>query len=286
MTRNVALYAILVLTAFSSFSCVREGNVVLELDSDVAPTADKEANISDRETNNIILTKTTADAPNEWNLESHYDVSEAFELFDGNTLDGWIDARGGAPKGWIVEDNILRLVNPENGNDIITSQSFDSFIFTFEWRLGRGCNSGVKYKIERSENGWIGLEYQIQDDANVEDGIINDRKIASLFDVLPAVPSSKAGDYPLPTEIAPIGDFRQGKIIVAGSHVEHWLDDECVLRFEIGSSEWNDAKRDSKFKNRQNFGLVESSPILLQCHGHPVDFRNLKIQKLRPVSGN
>ena len=140
---------------------------------------------------------------------------------------------------------------------------------------------GVKYKIEQPNGkGWIGLEYQIQDDAHVEDGKIEDRKIASLFDVLPASPSSKADAYPAPAEVAPSGEFRSGTIVVAGNHIEHWIDGEKVLSFNVGSDKWNAAKADSKFKNQKNFGLVVSSPILLQCHGYPVEFRNLKLQKL------
>ena len=284
MIKNIALSAMITLTAFSSLSCVRNSNVVFEPDADVATTVVEE-NAAPAPENGDVSVETTAVESDEFSLESRYKVSETLDLFDGKTLDGWTDASGGAPKGWIVEDGILRLVDPENGNDIITDQPFDSYVFTFEWRFGRGCNSGVKYKIEKpNENGWVGLEYQIQDDANVEDGKIDDRRIASLFDVFPATPSSKADDYPPPTTAEPAGNFRRGKIVVAGSHVEHWLDEERVLSFEIGSSEWDVAKKESKFKNQRRFGLVESSPILLQCHGYPVDFRNLKLRKLSPIS--
>ena len=284
MIRNIALSAMITLTTFMSLSCVRNSNIVLEPDANVASTVVKEGDIPTPETGDVSL-ETAIDESDELGLESRYKISGAIDLFDGKTLDGWTDATGGAPKGWIVEDGTLRLVNPENGNDIITDQSFDSYIFTFEWRFGQCCNSGVKYKIENpNENGWVGLEYQIQDDANVEDGKVDDRRIASLFDVFPAVPSSKADDYPPPTTVEPVGNFRRGKIIVTGSHVEHWLDDERVLSFEIGSSEWDVAKKESKFKNQRHFGLVESSPILLQCHGYPIDFRNLKLQCLSPIS--
>ena len=284
MIKNMALSAMLTLTAFSSLSCVRNSNIVLEPDADVATAVVEENAASAFETGDIPV-EPTAVKSDEFSLKSRYKVSETLNLFDGKTLDGWTDASGGAPKGWIVEDGTLRLVDPENGNDIITNQSFDSYVLTFEWRFGRGCNSGVKYKVEKpNENGWVGLEYQIQDDANVEDGKIDDRRIASLFDVFPAAPSNKAGDYPPPTTAEPAGSFRSGKIIVAGAHVEHWLDNERVLSFEIGSSEWDVAKKESKFKNQRHFGLVESSPILLQCHGYPIDFRNLKLQKLGLVS--
>jgi hypothetical protein len=37
----------------------------------------------------------------------------------------------------------------------------------------------------------------------------------------------------------------------------------------------------SKFKDREDFGLIEKSPILLQDHGDVVYFRNIKIKELR-----
>lgn len=124
------------------------------------------------------------------------------------------------------------------------------------------------------------MEYQIQDDAHVEDGKVNNRKIASLFDVFPAKESSQASNYPPPLTREPNGDFRQGKIVVFGNNVEHWIDGEKVLEFTIGSNEWNGAKSQSKFKNQKNFGLIATSPILLQAHGYPIDFRSIRIQTL------
>ena len=216
-------------------------------------------------------------------LESFCVVSEPRNLFNGIDLQGWSNETGGSPKGWTVESGLLRLTDPENGGDLLSNESFTNFILTFEWRFGLECNSGIKYKIEQPNGkGWIGLEYQIQDDAHVEDGKISDRKTASLFDVFPAKESSKESGFPAPTEKEPNGAFRQGKIVVFGNNVEHWLDGERALAFTIGSDEWNDAKSQSKYKNQKNFGLIDSSPILLQAHGYPIDFRSITIQILTP----
>ncbi len=173
----------------------------------------------------------------------------------------------------------MRLTAPEGSGDLFTRDSFKNYVFEFEFRFGKECNSGVKYKLARPNGkGWLGLEYQVQDDANVADGQIANRKIASVFDVLPA---TELKNVPAaPTEAAPTGDFRSGKIVVCGRNVEHWLDGERVLAFEIGSETWNAGKANGKFKNQKTFGEVESSPILLQCHGYPVDYRNVKIREI------
>ena len=216
-------------------------------------------------------------------LESLCDASEPIALFDGESFAGWTDEAGGEPQGWVAEGGVLKIVDPANARDIVTADSYANYAFSFEWRFGRACNSGVKYKIvQPNGKGWLGLEYQVQDDANVEDGQVPDRRIASLFDVLPAAESSAAAQYPAPTDPAPSGEFRSGKIVVVGNRVEHWLDDQRVLAFTIGSEDWNAAKSDSKFKNHKDFGIVESSPILLQAHGYPVEFRNLEIRTLSP----
>lgn len=206
-------------------------------------------------------------------------------LFNGENLDGWTNETGGAPgSGWRVEDGLLRMVDPQNGGDLLTRERFANYVFSFEWRFGRACNSGVKYKIEQPNGkGWVGLEYQIQDDANVEDGKIAKRRVASLFDVFPASETKSAASFPAPTDDAPTGEFRKGRIVVFENAVEHWLDDERVLAFNVGDDAWTAAKAESKYKKQATFGTAASSPILLQEHDFPIDFRNVEIQELKAL---
>ncbi|MBR2005076.1 MAG: DUF1080 domain-containing protein [Thermoguttaceae bacterium] len=206
-------------------------------------------------------------------------------LFNGENLDGWTNETGGAPgSGWRVEDGLLRMVDPANGGDLLTKERFANYVFSFEWRFGRACNSGVKYKIEQPNGkGWVGLEYQIQDDANVEDGKNAKRRVASLFDVFPASETKSAASFPAPTDDAPSGEFRKGKIIVFENSVEHWLDGERVLAFAVGDDAWAAAKAESKYKKQATFGTAASSPILLQEHDYPIDFRNVEIQELKAL---
>ncbi|MBQ8286866.1 MAG: DUF1080 domain-containing protein [Thermoguttaceae bacterium] len=206
-------------------------------------------------------------------------------LFNGENLDGWTNETGGAPgSGWQVADGLLRMVDPANGGDLLTKERFANYVFSFEWRFGRACNSGVKYKIEQPNGkGWVGLEYQIQDDANVEDGKNAKRRVASLFDVFPASETKSAASFPAPTDDAPSGEFRKGKIVVFENSVEHWLDGERVLAFTVGDDAWAAAKAESKYKKQATFGTAASSPILLQEHDYPIDFRNVEIQELKAL---
>ena len=81
-------------------------------------------------------------------------------LFDGKTTQGWRGAySSGFPKyGWIVKDGELRgelSTGAESGDagDIVTLKKYRNFEMVFDWKLGRGGNSGVKYFIEERRQG-------------------------------------------------------------------------------------------------------------------------------------
>ncbi|MBQ9873545.1 MAG: DUF1080 domain-containing protein [Thermoguttaceae bacterium] len=279
----VVAFAASFVLALASCSPKLDGTFVSDVELDESPKSEQSSDLeeilgslSSTEASSETTTK-PSDAPLE------FVASEPRDLFNGRDLTGWVDETGNEPKGWVVDSGALRLVDPENGGDILTAESFDNYVLTFEWRYGRGCNSGVKYKIEQPNGkGWIGPEYQVQDDANVDDGKVPNRKIASLFDMFPAKESTRVGEFPAPEKTEPDGEFRQGKIVVLGNSVEHWIDGEKVLAYEIGSREWIEAKSRSKFKSQKNFGLVKSSPILFQAHGFPIDFKSISVQTIRP----
>lgn len=255
----------------------KKGDVLSYLDSHQNLDLSPSTSVFSKSNNSSNLSKKYE----EEDLETRYKASEVINLFNGKDLTGWVNESGASPQGWAVQDGLLRLVDPHGGRDLLTKESFSNYILTFEWRFGKECNSGIKYKIEQpNQRGWIGLEYQIQDDLNVDDGRIANRKIASLFDMLAAKESSQNSKYPAPITNEPSGDFRQGKIVVFENQVEHWLDGEKVLAFSIGTNEWEAAKKQSKYKTQKNFGLVSSSPILLQAHGYPIDFKSVTIQIL------
>lgn len=76
-------------------------------------------------------------------------------LFDGKTTNGWRGVYSTEfPKhGWVVKDGELRgelTDGAESGDagDIVTLKKYRDFEFSFDWKIGRGGNSGVKYFIE------------------------------------------------------------------------------------------------------------------------------------------
>jgi hypothetical protein len=89
------------------------------------------------------------------------------------------------------------------------------------------------------------------------------------------VPPSK--DKPL----RPVGEWNQSRVLVQGNHVEHWLNGQKVLAYELGSPDLQAAIAKSKFKDVTGFGSKIDGHILLQDHGDEVWFRNIKILSLK-----
>jgi hypothetical protein len=193
-------------------------------------------------------------------------------LFDGTTA-GWRNF--GKPtfpaQGWVVEDGWLHHVAKAGGGDIITRDQFTDFELEFEWRIGKGANSGVKYLISEARGSAIGHEYQVIDDSLHPDAAHGPkRQTAALYDALP----------PVKAPVRPAGELNHSRIVVRGADVEHWLNGQRVVKYQLGSPALLEAKAQSKFKAETRWGTKFATPILLQDHGDDVWFRNVKLRPL------
>lgn len=203
--------------------------------------------------------------------------SEWTWLFNGKNTDAWrgADLDEFPEKGWEIDGNELVVLGGEKsqrGGDIITKKKYSSFDLKFEFKLSKGANSGLKYFV--STDPYVpGCEYQMIDDENNKD-IINDvdgkRLTAGLYELFEAK-NKKLKSY---------DRWNKGRILVDGKHVEHWLNGIKVLEYERGDAAFMAAKAKSKFKDREDFGILESGHILLQDHSDKVYFRKIKIMEL------
>ncbi len=205
-------------------------------------------------------------------------------LFDGKTMNGWRGAYLDSlpAKGWTVRDGQLIVQQSGGGEaafggDLVTIALYSSFDLAFDFKLTPGANSGVKYfvteELPKTPGSAIGLEYQVLDDALHPDaklGIDGNRTLASLYDLIPARDKKPN----------PMGEWNHGRILVKGTHVEHWLNGKKVLDYERGGAEFLQHKAVSKFKDRAGFGEAKAGHILLQDHGNEVFYRNIKIRVL------
>ena len=240
-------------------------------------------------------------APENANTLTAAEKADGWELlWDGETLNGWVGVKNGCARppqtGWVIKDRTLTMrpvkgISPEGawfplppedqklggGGDIVTIKRYRDFELTFDFRLTRAANSGVKYFFNEKENRGTCEEYQILEDSHPDStkGTDGNRRLASLYDIYAAKIDGLT---------RPVGQWNTGKIISKGAHVEHWLNGKCVLTYTRHSPEFKAAVRRSKYAtwgDGQDWGELEEGRILLQDHSDStVSFCNLKIKEL------
>jgi len=203
---------------------------------------------------------------------------------DAGTMHPWrslLDDQGSAwrgwksesfPAGWKVSGD--ELSKDGEVEDLVSREMFGDFELEFEWKIGKGGNSGIFYRGTREYEFvfWSAPEYQLLDDANAPDGKNRLTSAASNF-----------GLYAAPAGIVkPHGDWNQGRIVVDGRHVEHWLNGRKVVDYELSSADWKAKVAASKFGKFPNFGLAAKGYLAIQGdHPGTLVLRNVRIRELR-----
>ena len=200
-------------------------------------------------------------------------------LFDGKTTTGWRGyQKQEMPPGWSVIDGTLVKVKAGaggkgagGGDDIVTTEAFESFELTLEWKTVRNGNAGVLYHVsEEPTTSWhFAPEVQILD--NTTHPTRDKRQLAGACYDLYA---------PTKDMTKPVGEWNHFRILVHGAHVEHWLNGEKIVTYELWSDDWNARVAKSKFKDKPKFGTFKRGPICLQDHSDRAEFRNVKIRVL------
>lgn len=193
-------------------------------------------------------------------------------LFDGRTTAGWRGYKIDSMRaGWQAVDGALTRVGP--GGDIVTRERFRDFELSLEWTVAPGGNSGIFYRASEDDDAiyWTAPEMQVLDDGAHPDAQSRLTAAGALY-----------GLYPAPAGVVkPAGEWNQGRIVVRGNHVEHWLNGVKVVECELGSADWEARIKASKFAPHARFAKNAEGHIGLQDHGDRVAYRNIKIRELR-----
>ena len=126
------------------------------------------------------------------------DADGKVTLFDGKSFNGWRGyGRTDVPAAWEVVDGTIHIkgsgageAGAKDGGDLVFAHKFKNYEFEFEWKVGKGSNSGVLYMIQEVEGqpSYISApEYQVLDNANHPDaklGKDGNRQSASLYDMM------------------------------------------------------------------------------------------------------
>ena len=193
-------------------------------------------------------------------------------LFDGESLHGWrAYGKQEAPSaGWRVENGLLIKLPGVRGGDIITREKYADFELDWEWWISSMGNNGVKYLVTEARPGAPGHEYQMIDDKTNPDALRGAKRMtAAFYDVLPASADK-------PTKGA--SQWNRSKIVIQGNRVEHWLNGQKVLVYELGSAGLKEAIQQSKFKQSLGFGEKIAGHIMLTDHQDEARFRNIKLR--------
>ncbi len=195
-------------------------------------------------------------------------------LFDGKSTSGWRPYKNAASDGWEIINGEIHCKDKDvqHRADMITKEQYSDFDLMFDWKVSKGANSGLVYRIDETHGAAheSGSEYQLIDDIGYPGKLENWQNSGADYDMHP------------PTKIVskPTGEYNHSRIKAKGKHVEHWLNGVKVADYEIGTPEWHTLKEKSKWKDIKGWGENSKGNICLQDHGGGIWFKNIKIRTL------
>jgi 3-keto-disaccharide hydrolase len=193
-------------------------------------------------------------------------------LLHENSLAGWRSMKSETPgAGWTVDHGVLTSLH--SSGDLVTADEFGDFELSLEWKISKGGNSGVFYRVNLAggEDAYeTGPEFQILDNLRAEDRQQPNHRAGSLYDLV--APSKET--------VRPADRWNQARIIVRGWKVEHWLNGPKIVDVDLASPDGQALISHSKFANAPQFASFKRGHIVLQDHGNIVSFRRIKIRDL------
>jgi hypothetical protein len=211
------------------------------------------------------------------NVLSEKEKKEGWKLlFNGENLEGWRTFQGKAISGWKVIDGVLNNsgVGSDSGGDIITRRKFQNFELSLEWKIAPKSNSGIFFHVNEKVGKAIyesGPEYQLIDDKGWPDKLHDNQYSGANYGM----------QAPLDAVAKDLDKWNQARIIVNGTHVQHFLNGVKVVDYHLWDTDWKTRKQNSKWKDFPFYGMAKKGPVGLQDHGGLAQFRNIKIKVIK-----
>ena len=247
-------------------------------------------------------------------------------LFDGKTFAGWrgLGYDRVPAEHWIIENGAVKKVpskdvplqkdgQPLFGGDLMTMEEFENFELAFDWKIGPGGNSGVKYNVSEemstaagapglaggSTSAVLAREYKprASGEPKARPLTANPASHAALgfeYQVLDDEKHPDAKNGPNRTAgalydligpgnktLKPVGEYNTAKIVLIGKHGEHWLNGVKILEFDLDTPAFGQLFAKSKYKDIPGFAEKRKGHIVLQDHTDAVWYRNIKIRILK-----
>jgi hypothetical protein len=194
-------------------------------------------------------------------------------LFDGTSTSAWRGYKSQAfPAGWRIVNGVLTKSGAVE--DIMTKDQFGNFQLALDWKLSPAGNAGIFYRGtgEYDHIYWSAPEYQLLDDAGHPDG--GSRLTSAGADY---------GLYASPAGVVkPAGEWNSTLIVANGNTVQHWLNGQKLLEYELGSPDWEAKVKASKFVAYPNYGRAKRGYIAIQGdHEGELSLRNIRVREIK-----
>lgn len=186
-------------------------------------------------------------------------------LFDGKSLDGWMNSGGGEPSpGWVVEDGAL--VRKDRAGYLWTRERFGDFTLELDYKTEG--NSGIFIRTDEPRNCvQTGIEVAI----NLPTRNPNKHSPGALYDLVS--PSKEASQR---------GEWNHVVITAQGPRITVKINGEEVVDADL--DKWTTPhKNPDGTNNKFNTALKDfkrEGHIGFQDHGATVMYRNVKLKRL------
>jgi len=209
--------------------------------------------------------------------------SDAIILFDGKSLDEWVNTRDKSPANWIVKDGAMTVNKGPGASNIESKRNFHNYQLHVEWKIpenvtgtdqARG-NSGVF--LASTGGGDAGYELQILDSYNNKT-YVNGQAGSIYKQGIPLVnPARKPGEWQTYDVVWMAPVFNADGSVQAAAYATVFFNGVLVQNhFEL--------KGETLYIGKPFYKKFDSAPIKLQAHpdpSEPVSFRNIWVREIQ-----
>jgi hypothetical protein len=193
-------------------------------------------------------------------------------LFDGKTLDGWMNSSGKPSKTPVEHTSI----NPHKcgGYMMVHKKKWENYVLSLDFKISKGCNSGIfirTYSLKPrpgKDVGFNGMEVAIDDTPGA-----GYHDTGAIYDLV----------KPAKNAMKPVGQWNHIVISSNRNIIEVELNGTKVTRMDVDKftkpylrPDGSRHKFDIAYKDHPRKGYIG-----LQDHGSPCWFKNIKIKPLK-----